>query len=217
MSDISPNNKPKSGRKTTAFLLIFFFLLSAAFMAFYYKQTRERPANNTLPFIGKVGPFSFTSQEGKIITEKDVDGKVRVVEYFFTTCKGICPKMNESMARVYEQYRYNNDVLLMSHTVDPKNDTAQAMMAYSQKFNADPKHWLFLTGDKQQLYNMARYSYLISAQDDTTGIAIDKDFIHDNHFVLVDEENNVRGFYDGLQKNEVDKLIKDIKFVLEDK
>jgi protein SCO1/2 len=217
MSEISSNNPRKSNRKTTAFLLIFFFVLTGAFMAYYYKQTRERPANNTLPVIGKVGSFSFTNQEGKTITEKDVNGKVRVVEYFFTTCKGICPKMNESMARVYEQYRYNDNVVIMSHTVDPKNDSAQAMMAYSQKFNADPKHWLFLTGDKQQLYNMARYSYLISAQDDTSGVSIDKDFIHDNHFVLVDEENNVRGFYDGLDKKEVDKLIGDIKYVLEEK
>ena len=219
MTDLT-TNKPKSRRKTTAFLLIFFFLLSAAFMVYYYKTTRERPSNNTLPFVGegnKVGRFSFTNQEGKTITDKDVAGKIRVVEYFFTTCKGICPKMNESLARVYDQYRYNDKVLFMSHTVDPQKDTAGAMMAYSQKFNADPKHWLFLTGDKQELYNMARYSYLISAQDDTSGISIDQDFIHDNHFVLVDDDNNIRGFYDGLQKDEVDKLIGDIKKLLDEK
>ena len=84
--------------------------------------------------------------------------------------------MNDNMARVYEQYRYNNDVLILSHTVDPLTDTAQQMMAYSQKFNADPKHWLFLTGDKKELYTMARYSYLISAEDDTSGIPISQRF-----------------------------------------
>jgi protein SCO1/2 len=91
------------------------------------------------------------------------------------------------------------------------------MMAYSKKYNADPKHWQFLTGEKQQLYNMARYGYLISAVDDTTGVSIDKDFIHDNHFVLVDEEGNIRGFYDGLQPDEVKQLIADVKTLLDEK
>jgi protein SCO1/2 len=221
MTEISPRNSPKTRRKTTAFLLVFFFLLSAAFMYYYFKTEKEKPNRSALPVIGsneghKVGKFSFTSQEGKTITEKDVQGKIRVVEYFFTTCKGICPKMNENMGKVYDQYRLDDQVLIMSHTVDPKNDSSAAMMAYSKKFNADPQHWLFLTGDKQELYNMARYSYLISAQDDTTGVSIDKDFIHDNHFVLVDKENNVRGFYDGLDMKEVNQLIEDIRILKEE-
>ena len=187
-------------------------------MFFYFKANKERPSTGKLQIIGsKVGSFSFTNQEGKTITDKDVAGKIRVIEYFFTTCKGICPKMNDNMAKVYDQYRYNDKVIIMSHTVDPKNDSAQAMKAFGQKYNADPKHWLFLTGDKQELYNMARYSYLISAMDDTAGITIDKDFIHDNHFVLVDDENYIRGFYDGLDKDAINKLIGDIKLLLEEK
>ena len=216
MTDISPRNTPKTRKKTTIFLLAFFFLLSAAFMAYYYKTTREQPKKLNIIGTG-VGPFSFTNQEGKTITDKDVKGKIRVIEYFFTTCKGICPKLNDNMAKVYEQYRYNDRVIILSHTVDPKNDTAAAMMAYSKKFNADPQHWMFLTGDKQALYNMARYSYLISAQDDTSGVSIDKDFIHDNHFVLVDEDGNIRGFYDGLEPKEVTQLIADVKTLLDEK
>ena len=188
-------------------------------MTYYYKVTREQP--KTLPTYGnpghKVRPFSFTNQEGQTITDKDVAGKVRVVEYFFTTCKGICPKMNENMAKVYERYRYNDEVLIMSHTVDPENDTVQAMKAYSEKFHADPKHWMFLTGDKKELYDIARYSYLINADDDTTGISIDKDFIHDNHYTLVDREGAIRGFYDGLKDAEVKQLITDIKLLLDEK
>ncbi|MBL7718069.1 MAG: SCO family protein [Flavipsychrobacter sp.] len=205
--------------KKTIFFLSFFFLLSAGFMYYYWKTKKDSPGEGKLKIVGtsKVGPFSFISQEGKTITDKDVAGKIRVVEYFFTTCKGICPKMNESLATVYEQYRHDNEVVFLSHTVDPVHDTVGAMMAYSQKFNADPQHWIFLTGEKQALYNMARYNYLISAQDDTSGVSIDKDFIHDNHFVLVDREDNIRGFYDGLDQVEVKRLITDIKRLKEEK
>lgn len=216
MTDISPRNNPQTRRKTTIFLLAFFFLLSAGFMVYYYKITREQPKK--LRKIGNgVGPFSFTNQEGKTITDKDVAGKVRVVEYFYATCKGQCPKMNDNMVKVYDEYRYNDKVVIMSHTVDPNKDSSQALMAYSKKYNADPKHWMFLTGDKKALYDMARYGYFISAQDDTAGVSIDKDFIHDYHFILVDGEGYIRGIYDGMDKKDMPKLVADIKTLLDEK
>jgi protein SCO1/2 len=212
-------NSPKTRRKVTAILLGFFFLLCAVFFVYYYNVTKERPVRlKTLGEPGhKIGAFSFTDQTGATVTDKDVAGKIRVVEYFFTTCKGICPKMNEALSKVYDQYRYNDRVLFLSHTVDPKKDTVGAMNAYSKKFNADPKHWKFLTGDKKELYDMARYSYLINAMDDTAGVSIDKDFIHSEFFILVDEDNNIRGNYDGTNPAEVNRLISELKILLDEK
>jgi protein SCO1 len=212
-----------SRRALTITLVAFFILLAAGFMAYYYNITRNLP--KTLAVIEpegghghRVDTFSFYNQDGKLITQNDVRGKVYVAEYFFATCKGICPKMNDNMVRVYQAYRDNPDVLILSHTVDPEKDTIPALKKYSDRFNADSKQWMFLTGDKKRLYDMARWSYLISAQDDTAGLSIDQDFIHDKHFVLVDRNGHLRGrFYDGLEPRQIDTLISDIHLLLEEK
>lgn len=209
-----------SNKKVALFLVAFFIILAAVFMTWFNKTITEAPKQ--LAVMGepgqKVAPFSFTNQEGKTITNKDVAGKVYAVEYFFTTCKGICPKMNENMNRIYRAYRGNKNFMILSHSVDPKKDTVEAMKAYSMRFDADPKQWMFLTGDKQELYNTARYSYLLSAQDDTAGVSIDQDFIHDKYFVLVDRNGHIRGrFYDGTNAVQVDSMITDIRVLLEEK
>lgn len=198
--------------KVALILITFFFILGSAFLGYYYYTYNQSPKR--LPTYGnpghKVGAFSFTNQEGKTITEKDVEGKMYVVEYFFTTCEGICPQMNDNMARVYQAYRGQPDVAILSHTVDPNTDTVAQMKQYSLKFDADPTQWYFLTGEKQALYNMAINNYLVSAVEDTTQKNILPDFIHSEKFVLIDKEKHIRGIYDGTKSNEVDKLIKDI-------
>lgn len=205
--------------KTGIFLIIFFFILSTVFVAYYYKETK---APETLPVIGAknghhVQPFSFVNQEGDTITNEDVKGKIYVVEYFFTTCKGICPKMNENMAKVYQAFRGNEHVMILSHTVDPKKDTVEAMKEYSLRFEADPEQWMFLTGDKKDLYDAARYSYLVSAADDTTDVDIESDFIHTDRFILVDADGYLRGrFYKGTDLGDVKQLIGDIKELLKE-
>src|SRR5690606_17724112 len=205
-------------QKTTIFLVAFFIILSAVFMGYYYKLSKETP--KTLPQIGegdhKVRSFSFVNQEGATITDQDVKDKIRVVEYFFTTCKGICPKMNENMTKVYEAFRGNEKVLILSHTVDPLKDTVAAMKEYSKQFNADADQWLFLTGDKKELYDMVRYSYLVTAADDTAIVDIQSDFIHTEKFVLVDATGHIRGQYDGTNEGAVQQLIGDIKILLEE-
>jgi len=206
-------------QKTTIFLISFFILLSAVFMTYTYYMTKDRKP--TLPTFGNPGhhvkEFSFKNQDGSIITNKDVQGKVCVVSYFFATCKGICPRMNEHLTKVYEAYKGNPQVMILSHTVDPKHDSVEVLKAYSLRFDADARQWMFLTGDKKELYDMARGSYLISALDDTAGVSIDKDFIHDNHYALVDQSGHIRGFYDGLKMEEVNKLIVDIGLLLKEK
>ncbi|MBA3828933.1 MAG: SCO family protein [Taibaiella sp.] len=199
--------------KNTIILLSFFIILSAIFMGYYYKVNQE--TRRILPVLGNpghhVGNFSFINQDGKTITNADVKGKICVVEYFFATCRGICPKMNEHMVKVYQAFRGNNHILILSHTVDPKKDTVQALKTYSLKYDADAKQWMFLTGDKKALYNMARYDYLVTAVDDTTNVDIQSDFIHTKYWVLVDGNGEVRGSYDGTNIGQVNQLIGDIK------
>ncbi len=210
-----------NSKKVGIVLIIFFMALGTAFLAYYYKVNHgvKRPS---LPIVYEernhhIAPFSFTNQDGKTITDKDVKGKICVVSYFFATCKGICPRMNENMTQVYKAFKGNKDVMILSHTVDPMKDTPAALKAYALRFDADADQWMFLTGDKKQLYDMARYSYLISAEDDTAGVKVEDDFIHDKHYSLVDRYGRVRGFYDGLEQSDINKIIKDIRTLLADK
>ncbi|HQW47034.1 MAG TPA: SCO family protein [Chitinophagaceae bacterium] len=198
--------------KTSLFLLVFFMLLGIAFLGFYYFQYKQVPKH--LPTYGNPGhhvePFTFINQDGMPVTEKDFEGKIYVVEYFFTTCEGICPKMNDNMAKVYQTFRGQNDVAILSHTVDPETDTVEQLKRYSLKFDADPKQWSFVTGDKMELYKMAINSYLVTAVEDTTQKDVMPDFIHSEKFVLVDKEKHIRGTYDGTSATAVKQLIDDI-------
>ncbi len=206
--------------KTALFLVTFFITLTIAFIAYVFpKITASEKQKPVLPIIGNdqnhhVSAFSFINQDGKTITSDDVKGKICVVEYFYATCKGICPKMNENLASVYTAFKGNKNVMILSHTVDPLKDTVGALKAYSMRFGADANQWMFLTGDKKQLYDMARYSYLINAEDTANGVTITDDFIHDKHYTLVDGFGRVRGFYDGTNMDEVNKLIADIRLLM---
>ncbi len=209
---------------TSRILLLFFIIFTLIFMSYYLYNTPGTNVynaihhkSNPLPILGNPGhhtrPFSFINQEGQTITEKEVAGKIRVVEYFFTTCKGICPKMNEQMSRVYQAYKGDASILILSHTVDPYKDTVNAMKQYSLRFEADPKQWIFLTGDKKALYDAARYSYLVTAAEDTAVVNIEDDFIHTDRFVLIDRKGLVRGQYSGTDSLKVNQLIKDIELL----
>ncbi len=203
-------------RKTTVVLLSLLFIAASVFAYFYYKAMQVN--KQELPILGQpghvVGPFSFTDQDDKTITDADVEGKIRVVEYFFTTCKGICPEMNENMVEVYEAYKGRPDFVILSHTVNPEVDSVPVMKKYADKHGAETPYWEFLTGDKKELYDMARYSYLITADDPSPDVAIADDFIHSEKFVLIDPQNRIRGQYDGTDKEEVKNLITDIEKLL---
>jgi protein SCO1 len=195
------------------FLVLFFILLIAGFLGYFVYQQNKHLHN--LPVLGEgghtVGTFSFTNQDGKTITEKDVQSKMYVVEYFFTTCKGICPKMNENMAKVYQVFKEDKDFMILSHTVDPETDTVAQLKRYSQKFEANPNQWHFLTGTKQALYTKAINDYLVTAAD-STEVKVMPSFIHTERFVLVDKYGRLRGkFYDGTNEGDVQQLIGDIK------
>jgi protein SCO1 len=205
--------------KSKVFIPILLVAISAGFLTYYYYAYKQHPRRlATLGQAGHVvGPFSFTNQDGKTITEKDVAGKVKIVEYFFTTCQGICPKMNENMSKVFQEFRSNDKVVILSHTVNPEIDTVAQMKRYAQKYEADSKTWHFLTGTKQALYDKAINDYLVTAADSGQG-KVTPDFIHTERFVLVDDVNRIRGrFYDGTNPADVQQLITDVKEVLKEK
>ncbi|HVW60124.1 MAG TPA: SCO family protein [Puia sp.] len=202
-------------KQKLAYIIGFFLVL---FLGFYFALARFIPGfagGDQLPVISYVQSFSFANQEGRQITEKDVAGKVYVAEYFFTTCKGICPKMNNNMKMVAKEFAGEPDFRILSYTVDPETDTVARMKHYADSLGADPGKWWFLTGRKDSLYHLARGSYLL---DDPKNNAtnIDEQFIHTQFLALVDKSGRVRKIYDSLKKDELAEMEKDIRVLLKE-
>ncbi|MEZ4936106.1 MAG: SCO family protein [Crocinitomicaceae bacterium] len=179
------------------------------------KDVNPELKDNTINYNEKnhrIGQFAFLDQEGDTITKKDVEGKIYVADYFFTTCPTICPKMTAQLERVQEKYKDDPEILILSHTVHPENDTVEVMARYAQRHGAISKKWYFLTGEKEELYRLARQSYFVlkPAEVGEPGDA-GSDFIHTNNFVLIDQKGRIRGYYDGTSPTEVDKLMEDIQ------
>lgn len=168
-------------------------------------------------FGHRIQEFSFTDQSGKSYGSKDLEDKIYVAEYFFTTCGTICPVMNAEMQRVQASFKGNNQFKILSFTVDPETDSVAQMKNYADAHGADPTQWHFLTGDKKDLYKLARRSFFVlkPAEAQNQG-DVGSDFIHTNYFVLVDTQKRIRGYYDGTNPKEVDTLIKDIQKLLEE-
>ncbi len=202
-------------KRKTLFYILFFMLL---FGGFLYALDRVIPGFGEvkLPVLSYVQPFSFRNQQGRIITERDVAGKVYVAEYFFTTCKGICPKMNTNMKLVHELFKNEKGFLILSHTVDPETDSVGRMRRYSDSLGVTKSNWWFLTGSKESLYRAARLSYLLDDPKNNTENIADQ-FIHTQFFALVDKNSRVRKIYDGLKRDELQEMEKDIRALLDEK
>jgi len=217
----------------------FFIVLAGCFLFFVFKD--HDFSRSKLAVISTVPEFNFTNQDGRSVTQKDTDDKVYVAEYFFTTCKGICPKMNANMRRVYNQYKKEENFLILSHTCMPEVDSVAVLKSYEEKLLAgklnrnedgsytikDPvdsnlavstnNKWHFLTGEKEALYKMARQGYMIDNAKPDSLQKISDQFIHTQFFALVDKNRRVRGIYDGLKEEEIQKLLGDIKALLDEK
>ena len=170
-----------------------------------------------LPVMSYVQNFSFTDQNGQPVTEKNVDGKVYVTNYFFTTCKGICPKMNFNLKGVYDQFKNDKDFAIISHSSMPETDSVPLLKDYEEKMlpndHNNAAKWYFVTGSKDSLYKMARQSYLLD-NDKNNSQNIQEAFIHTQFIALVDQKKRVRGIYDGLKPDEIAQLEKDIAKLL---
>ena len=156
----------------------------------------------------RIADFSFKNQNGKIITQKDYENKIYVADFFFTTCQTICPIMTKNMADIQKEIINNDDVMLLSHSVTPEIDTVAQLKRYALKKGVNDKKWNLVTGDKEQIYELARKSYLAVKDNPDAG---PYDMVHTENFMLIDKKRQIRGFYDGTNSEDIDRLLKEIK------
>lgn len=159
----------------------------------------------------RIADFSFINQDGAKVTNSTFKNKIYVADFFFINCPSICPEMSKQMYRIYEKFLENDNVSLLSHTIDPKYDTVAALANYARLLGVNSKKWQFVTGDKEQIYDIGETSYMVVASEDKDAPG---GFIHSGAFLLIDKERQVRGVYDGTVDSQVDLLIKDINKLL---
>ena len=157
----------------------------------------------------KISDFSLTNQNGETVTQNKFDNKIYVADFFFTTCQSICPIMTKNMKEIQDKLIKDSEVLLLSHTVFPEIDSVEVLKKYAIENDVIDSKWDLVTGDKKQIYDLARKSYL-AAKDNSFG---EYEMIHTENFVLIDKKKQIRGFYDGTNKEEIDKLYEDIKII----
>ncbi len=157
-----------------------------------------------------IGDFALLNQNGETVTQKDYENKIYIADFFFTTCPTICPIMTDNMIKLQEILKDQDDVLLLSHTVTPEIDSVSVLKAYAEKKGVNDTKWNMVTGDKEQIYDLARKSYLVAKYEPFDG---EYDMIHTENFVLVDTKRRIRGFYDGTNWDEMEMLLKDLEIL----
>lgn len=158
-----------------------------------------------------VPPFQFTTSTNTQFGSKQLEGKVYIADFFFSRCPSICPTMTTQLKRVQSTFIDNKEIQLVSFTVDPENDTPEVLDAFATKYKANPESWHFLTGQKDAIYKVAKEGFKISAMDDPAG---GEAFVHSDKLILVDKDKIIRGFYNGTDPKEVDRLITEVKVLL---
>ncbi len=203
---------------------IVFSILSIIIMVLFYNALQPKKTltiyqpsmvnaelvDSTLQHVKKyhtIADFSLTNQNGKTITQNDYKGKIYIADFFFTTCPTICPIMTKNMAGIQEQIIDDDDVLLLSHSVTPVIDSVAQLKKYALEKGVNDAKWNLVTGDKKQIYKLARKSYLAVKNDGDGGPF---DMIHTENFILVDKERRIRGFYDGTKIEDIEKLMEDL-------
>ncbi len=203
-------------------LLITFLLTSAIFACTEVKDSFELPVLGRSKVVEKevngeitydtvqhkIADFSFVNQDSVVVTNETFSSKVYVADFFFTTCPTICPVMKQQMLRVYDVYKENPEFAIISHTIDPEYDTVALLNDYASRLGVSSSTWHFVTGNKDEIYDIAEESYLSIADEDESAPG---GFIHSGAFILIDKEGRIRGVYDGTIEEQVDVLIKDVE------
>ena len=190
----------------TALVLGFYLTLTYAIPGF------SKPKKNP---ISTVKAFRFINQDGDYVTEKQMQGKVTVANFFFTTCTTVCPRMNNNLKPVYDEFKNEPDFLILSHTSDPERDSAATLKKYADSLNVDTHKWMFVTGRKDSLYSMARHSYTID--DPKNYVKGTEDlFLHTQFIALVNKKGEVVDVYDGLRTSELNEMKTEIKKLLKE-
>lgn len=211
--------------KRYRFFLLSLFVLSVIIIFSFYSVLKPtlvlpvyQPAQVSIELVDssiqhqkkyhKIADFSLINQNGENITQKNYEGKIYVADFFFTTCQTICPIMTKNMHEVQKHIITDDDVMLLSHSVTPDIDTVAQLKRYAEEKMVNSEKWNLVTGDKKQIYELARKSYL-AVKDDGDGGPFD--MIHTENFMLIDKERQIRGFYDGTDMEEIERLLEDIK------
>lgn len=179
-----------------------------------FGEKKHAGPENTDTIYHTIGDFKLVNQNKDTITQKVIENKIYVADFFFATCQSICPQMSNELIRVQDAFKTDNDFLILSHSVNPAHDTSEVLLAYAGKYQAIKNKWHFLTGNKKTIYDLARYSYLVNALEDDGS---PEGFLHSELFLLVDKQKRIRGMYDGTDSIAVNKLIADIKLLKTEK
>ena len=216
-------------KKYRGFITVFLVVSSGILILFYNALDPERRlpiyqpsmvnyelVDSTLQHVKKfhkIAPFSLTNQNGKIVTEQDYNNKIYVADFFFTTCPTICPKMTENMGQLQSEFLEDSQIKFISFSVTPQIDSVQQLKKYAIEKGVNDSKWNLVTGNKKEIYSLARKSYL-AVKDDGDGGQFD--MIHTENFILVDPEKRIRGFYDGTDIEAMNTLITDISILKEE-
>lgn len=213
--------------KLTLIIFVGIFLASSAAAYFIMKPTPQlkiyQPSDLNPRLVDsskqgvkefhRVADFKLLNQLGDTVSQADLKGSVYVADFFFATCPTICPVMSSNISLLQEEFRDEPQVKFISHSVTPELDSVEVLYEYGQRYGVDPEKWLLVTGDKKQIYELARKSYFAVLDSGDGGV---QDFIHTENFVLVDKEKRLRGFYDGTDDKEIEQLSKDIRILLKE-
>jgi protein SCO1/2 len=165
--------------------------------------------NDSLKNFHKIADFSLINQDGIIITNQTFNNKIYITDFFFTTCPGICPKMTASMMDLQKEYMNDDEVMLLSHSVTPEIDSVPTLKKYALKNEIVSSKWHLVTGNRKEIYDLGRKSYFV--EEDLGKEKTEDDFLHTENFVLIDKNKYIRGIYNGLNSNDINQLIADIK------
>ena len=188
-------------------------LLVIAFLAALLPGCSTEP-KEPLPVLGNIDtPYTFTNQDGTAVSQSVFSGAVYVADFFFTSCPTICPIMKSQMLRVYEKFKDNDQILLLSHSIDPEHDTVEVLNDYAARLGIEADNWRLVTGVKEEIYDTA-LRYGLAAMEDKNAPG---GFIHSGSFILVDPQSRIRGYYRGTDKEAVDQLIKDIGRLIDER
>ncbi len=173
------------------------------------------PGSAAYDSIHTIPAFSFINQEGKTVTEKQFAGKIYVADFFFTACPGICKRLSTNLALVQDFFKNDSSILLLSHSVTPETDSVRRLKQYADAFHAITGKWNLITGDREQIYRIAREAYF--ADEDMGVQKTTEDFLHTENFLLIDTRRRIRGIYKGTSVSDVNNLIADIKILKTEK
>ena len=194
--------------KVSIFLVAVLALTAIVYKSIEYVENQLTP----LPVYGLenhiVPAFEFTNQLNEMVSSTDIRDKIWVADFFFTSCPTICPKMTRNLQSLHDFIRDDQDIRILSFTVDPKRDSPERLKSYADTYRVNHESWSFLTGEKEAIYRLGNRGFLVSAS--TAGVE-DEDFIHSENIVLVDQNQRIRGFYNGTDPKCVKQILNDIK------